>query len=299
MPVASPFARELLLSELPGDFNSKLGIFKGNIWYVDSAVSASGSGKVWTSALETIDEAINKASAGDTILVADGHAETIAAADGIAADVAGISIIGLGQGTRRPTLTLSAVGSTVSIGAASVRLKNFLFLLTADATIGLDINSTDAIVEDCEFRNAAAKEAVTWIDINGGAANACDRTTIRRCVIRCPAVGSDRGIELGEVADNVVIEDCVIDGDFTDAAIHNPTGKILTKLRIARCVLRNTQTGDHALELVSACTGTLAYNEYYSDLTQATAADPGSCFSIECYHDDVIDACGILSPAAT
>ena len=34
-------------------------------------------------------------------------------------------------------------------------------------------------------------------------------------------------------------------------------------------------------------------------MTQATASDPGSCFSYECYHDDVIDTSAIVSPAVT
>lgn len=74
---------------------------------------------------------------------------------------------------------------------------------------------------------------------------------------------------------------------------------MLTNLAVEDCFLENTQTGDHAIELVSACTGRLVRNLYKSDMTQATAADPGSCFSYECYHDDVIDTSAIVSPAVT
>ena len=285
-------------------FLSKIGVFTtGSVFFVSSDVgnaNNTGSDPV-DDALATIDAAIGKCTAdkGDVIIVLPGHTETVAGAAGIDCDVAGVTIVGVGHGASRPTITLSAVASTVELAAASVTLRNLLFLVSADVTVAIDVNAADCLIEDCEMRNSATKEAVTWIDINGGAANACDRTTIRNCVIKCPAVGTTGGIELGEIADNVVIEGCYIDGDFGDACIHNPTGFVLTKLRVARCVLRNTQTGDHAIELVSACTGTLAYNEYYSDITQATASDPGSCFSIECYHDDVVDASGIVSPAVT
>lgn len=301
----SPFTLRLIASQDQAEFWSRMGICPGNVFFVDSghaaAQDAAGYGKSWSKPFATIDYAIGQcvANNGDEIHVAPGHAETVAAAAGINVDVAGISIIGHGREASRPTITLSAVGSTIALAAANCRLYNLLITVSADATIGIDVNAAGCLIEQCEMRNSASKEAVTWIDINGGAANACDRTTIRNCVIRCPAVGTTGGIELGEIADNVLIEGCDIDGDFGDACIHNPTGFVLTKLRIKGCTLRNTQTGDHAIELVSACTGRLEYNAYYSDIAQGTAADPGSCFSVECYHDDVIDASGILSPAAT
>jgi hypothetical protein len=188
------------------------------------------------------------------------------------------------------------------MGAANCHVKNLFFNVQHDTTIVIDINAADCVVEDCEIRSrtaATAREFVTGIDINGGAANACDRTRILNCLIASPTAGAARGIELGEVADRVEIRGCTVWGDFDDAAIHNPTGKVLTKLLIADCLLENTQTGDHAIELVSACTGMLVRCMYKSDMTQATASDPGSCFSYECYHDDVIDTSAIVSPAVT
>lgn len=277
----------------------------GDIFFVDSghaaATDATGAGRSPDTPFATLDYAIGQCAAnnGDVIYVMPGHAETISGAAGVDCDVAGITIIGLGKGAARPTFTLSAVASTFELGAASVHIKNLLFKVTDDAAIVIDVNAADCLIEQCELRHGTSKEFVTGIDINGGAANACDRTTVRNCVITSPIAGSDRGIELGEVADRVVIEGCMILGDWGDAAIHNPTGKVLTKLTVQDCFLENTQTGDHAIELVSACTGQLIRNLYKSDLTQATASDPGSCFSYECYHDDVIDTSAILSPAVT
>lgn len=267
-----------------------------------TGVDAVGGGQNPDAPLATIDYAIGLCTAGkgDVIYVLPGHAETISAAAGINCDVAGVRIIGIGRGTNRPTITMSAVASTVAVAAASVTLKNLLFLATADTTIVVDVNSTDAVLDSLEIRSTTGKEFVTGIDINGGAANACDRTTIVNCGIYSTlAAGASRGIELGEVADRVLIRGCTILGDYGDAAIHNPTGKVLTNLAIEDCFLENVQTGDHALELVSACTGRLVRNLYKSDMTQATAADTGSCFSYECYHDDAIDVSAILSPAGT
>lgn len=277
----------------------------GAVFFVDSATGSNGnSGSDPTKAFATIDYAIERCTAnkGDTIYVMPGHAETISAAAGINVDVAGVRIIGLGWGASRPTITMSAVASTFVLGAASCWIKNLLFDVQHDTTIVIDVNAADCVIEECEIKSrtaATAREFVTAIDINGGSANACDRTAIVNCFIASPTAGSTNAIELGEVADRVVIAGCRIIGDFGDAPIHNPTGKVLTKLTIANCWLENTQTGDHALELVSACTGWLIENYYKTDLTQATGSDPGSCFSFQCFHDDVIDTSAIVSPAVT
>lgn len=302
----SPYTRYLMAAADQGSLWGRLGAQAGKVFFVDSghaaASDASGYGTSWDKPLATIDYAIGlcTANSGDVIIVAPGHSETISGAAGINADVAGVAIIGVGEGAARPTLTLSAVASTIAIAAASVRFQNFVIRATHDCTICVDVNAADCVLADLDIRSTTGKEFVTAIDVNGGAANACDRTQILNCVIQSTlAAGASRGIELGEVADRVLIKGCTILGDYADAAIHNITGKVLTNLAVEDCFLENTQTGDHAIELVSACTGRLVRNLYKSDMTQATAADPGSCFSFECYHDDAIDTSAILSPAVT
>ena len=276
----------------------------GNIFFVDSGdgSDSDGYGTHPDTPFATIDYAIGKctASQGDVIFVLPGHAETISGAAGIDVDVAGVTIIGLGRGTDRPTITLSAVGSTFEFGAANGWVENLLFLVTADCTIVVDVNSSDCTIKNCEFRHGSAKEWVTCIDVNGGGANACDRTQIIGCTFDSDAsAGASNAIGLDEVTDQVLIAECTILGDFSDAPIHNPSGSVLTNLIVRDCILKNSQTGDHAIELVSACTGALIRNIYHTDITQATASDPGSCFSFECYHDDAVDKSAIVSPAVT
>jgi hypothetical protein len=285
-----------------------LGITKphaGNVFFVDSGHAAAvdsttnglGQGTAPTLPFATIDFAIGACTAnnGDVIYVMPGHAETLTAASAIDVDVAGVSIIGLGNGAARPTITMNHVDATVELAAANCLLKNILFKVTADSTIVLDVNAADCTIEDCEFRYGTGKEWVTCIDVNGGAANACDRTKIIGCVFQSPVAGAANCIGLDEVADMVLIERCVFRGDFSDAAIHNPTGKVLTRLCIKDCDIENTQTGDHAVELVSACTGTLIRN-FYSTNALATAVDPGACFSFECYACHQADKNGVLTP---
>lgn len=254
----------------------------GNIFFVMAGgTDTAGYGYHPDKPFATIDFAIGQCTAnqGDHIFVMPGHAETITAAAGIDADVAGISIIGLGQGESRPIITFgTAVAADLDIDAANIKIKNILFKCDIDSqTAMIDVNAKDFLMEDCELREGSAKQALTYIDLNGGAANAVDRATLRRIKIVSYTAGADKGIGLEEVADEVTIEDCVIDGDFTNAGIHNPTGKILTNLRLLRNVVRNRQTTDHAIELVSACTGEAVGNSLFAD-TAASVFDPGSLF---------------------
>lgn len=286
-------------------------ITSGNIWFVDSGAAQRSDtndgehGKSWDMPFATLDFAVGCASVDDVIFVAEGHAETITAAAGVDLDVQGLKVIGMGQGSRKPKFTIGAtdvVTADIDIDAADILLENFQFTIAAaDVTAMIDVNAKNFTCRNCDFTmGVSSYEAVTGIDINGGKANACDGAIIEGCNFYSTlAAGNYRAIELGEVADRVTISNCTVIAHCDDACIHNPTGKVLTNLVIKDCILYNLLTGQHSIELVSACTGMLIRNCYANDMTQATGADTGSCFSFECYHDDVIDKSGILCPAAT
>ena len=275
----------------------------GHTFYVHSVTGASTNlGKSPKHPLATIAQAVAKctASEGDIIVCLPGHAETISATVTCALSKIGISVIGLGVGAARPTLTFStSTAATLTISGASITVKNLLLVNNIDSQVVMvDVNASGFVIEDCEFRESSAKQALTYVDINGGAANACDHTIIRRCKFTSVAAGADRAIELGEVADGVQIEDCVIDGDFSDAGIHNITGKVMTDLLLKSNVVRNRQTGDHAVELVSACTGFAVNNRLFAD-TAGTVLDPGSLFCAGNEENSAIDIAGTPTPYGT
>jgi len=290
----------LWMQEIDGLVAAGGQVGTGKIFYVDSNVVNEGDGTNWLNAKDTIDEAVNlcTASRGDRIYVAQGHAES-GAGTLIAADVIGITIIGLGSGSLAPALTLThADAMAFLVTAADVTISG----LYVDAT-GADSVDTpiDIGAKRCTLRNleilladgtGQADNGIT----TSGAANAADYLTIDNCRIISPDAGANEGILLEEVNEGVVISGCYIYGDFEVAAIHNPTGKVLTNLLIKKCMLKNDQTGDFALELVSACTGFLVENYYHSDAA-ATAVDPGSCFSFECYGIDAVDESAFVRPA--
>ncbi len=138
---------------------SLLAVGNGDVYYVDSGSgSDSASGKSPERALATLDAAIGKCTAnqGDQIYILPGHAETVATAGAIAADVAGISIIGLGEGADRPTFTFSAVDATMIVSGASTVLKNILVKPSIDSVVSPIVVSGPDCDIDIEIQDASA-----------------------------------------------------------------------------------------------------------------------------------------------
>ncbi len=153
----------------------------------------SGDGVVTTAAVyTTIDEAIGACTAnqGDTIYVMPGHTETVTNGS-IALDVAGVTIIGLGSGSMKPTLTFSATNSKINVTAASGTFQNFRFTAGIDAIVTAVLHATaaqDTRYLDIEF----AAGAGTYNFINCytlGAANISDGCRWERNYVRTADTG--------------------------------------------------------------------------------------------------------------
>lgn len=271
----------------------------GNIYFVDSNNGAStNSGLTSDQPLDTTANAISlvTANAGDFIILMPNHAETCAAETNLSK--AGMTILGLGNGTNRPTITSTATASSWTFTADNITISNIVFQNNIDNQVEvIDIADAEyATVDNCEFLEGSAKQYLIGISITNAGA---DHVTITNCKLFAPSAGPSAGISIGVAASYIEIGNCWIEGDYSDACIQNPTGNVATNLNIHDCFLKNDQTGDHSIQLVSACTGALRRNHYANDLTQATACDTGACSSFECYHCDTVDVSGILSPVAT
>lgn len=149
----------------------------GNTYYVDSDASNasnSNSGRSWAQPLATINGGIDKCTAnqGDTIILAESHSETYTTTGAkFTANVAGITIIGLGEGSDRATLTFSHIDATTTISAANVTLYNILFVTGIDSVVTYGtISGADCKLINCETRDAAAKEVIDAFTCTTGAA---------------------------------------------------------------------------------------------------------------------------------
>ena len=265
-------------------------VYNGSALLTGQKAGSDGNKGTFDAPFATIDYAIGQCTAdrGDIIFVKAGHSETITAAAGIDADVAGIAIVGLGSGRNRPTINFStAATADIDIDAANITIKNFFIDVTGidEVTAALDVNAADFTLEGCEVLMAdGTGQAVEFIVT----AAAADRMSVLNNIIRAPNAGANNAISIEGTPDGIVIAGNRIYGDFADACIHNPTGNVATNLVIDSNYLQNDQAGDHAIELVSACTGTISRNHLVTDAI-ATAVDQGSCNAFDNLYYDSSD----------
>jgi hypothetical protein len=118
---------------------------------------SNGNQGTYLQAFSSIDYAIGKCKAGrgDIIMVMPGHIEAVTATS-IAIDVAGVAIIGLGEGALRPLLNFGATTSNIIMSAANSSIKNVILCATIDSVVaGLTITGANCTV-DIETRDTSA-----------------------------------------------------------------------------------------------------------------------------------------------
>lgn len=159
--------------------------FPGKVFWVSNATTlqvgqkggSDGNKGTFDAPFATIDGAIGKctASRGDIIFVKPGHAETISAAGAIAADVAGVAIVGLGTGSLRPTITFdTATTTTITVSAANVAFKNLIFTANFADIVSVFTTTTAKYltVEGCYIKATATNmNFLNVIDTNATTAD--------------------------------------------------------------------------------------------------------------------------------
>ena len=147
---------------------------------------SDGNDGKFNSPFATITKALSQcvANRGDVIMVKPGHVETVSAAGGIVLDKAGVAIIGLGLGSRRPTITLGTANTaTITVTANNVSVKNMLFkanflnIATCFSIANAQV-ATDFTVDGCEFKdNSVILNFVSCVKV-GTTANIADGLTL-------------------------------------------------------------------------------------------------------------------------
>lgn len=131
----------------------------GHTFWVDSTLGADAGSGTRDHPFLTIDYAIGRCTANnnDIILVASGHVETLEAAGAITCDVAGISIIGIGNGLNRPILTFStSTAASVVITGGSTTIQNIIGVAGIDGlTNPFHVQAQNCWL-DIEWRDASS-----------------------------------------------------------------------------------------------------------------------------------------------
>jgi len=286
----------------------------GSVFFVHSGTGSDGnSGEDTDHPLATVDAAINKCTAnkGDVIFAMPGHSETATTAALFDADIAGISIIGLGNGNDRPLFTLgTSTGADIDLNADGVLVRNLRFDFTGIDAIaaGLDVDGANITIEECDILMADTAQATMGVDVGGSSHG----FTFRRNIVHANTAGANSAIRLGACAtaiaasNDVLIEGNTFDGDFAVACIENTDGT--TQIAHLRTMVRdNVIVSANADEPFvsfgvsgSGHTGTIINN--YVSLPGTSAAllvtHKGDCRAFQNYVSTFITLGAIVSPAA-
>lgn len=280
---------------LPG-----FGPTTGSVFWVHSVTgNNSNTGTSKNEPLATIDAAVGKctADAGDVIIVMQGHAETISGASSLVCDVAGVTIIGLGRGTKRPTLTFSATGSIISVTAANVRLENLLLIGDVDNIVtGISLAATadGAQLVNIEMRDGAAnKEFLIGIAI----AAACTDVLIDGLVFHGLAGGATGCIEAAGAADRFKLLRSFIRGQFSSQTV-DLAAAASVGIEIAWNSIINIETGAGlGVAAHNSSTG-IAHHNNIANLKDTVAGITGTGLAYaENYCSNALGASGIIVPA--
>lgn len=275
----------------------------GKVLFVHSGTGSNTAkgGTAPDDTLATIDYAIGLCTAnkGDVIIVMPGHAETIAAAAGIAADVAGISIIGLGNGNNRPTLSFSATTSTFAISAANVTVANLRVTSTVDEMVKMfHVTAAHCTLDNIEHFETASAQTRQFLLTTADA----DYLTVKNCYhYQANAAGAAQlwiqlvGTDNTRILDNTFI--LALQNGATCAVINATTAVV--NCHIARNTILQTggTTQVSAILLVAASTGFVHDNRVAAAVTTlAGTVALASAYGAENYTVVVANKSGIIDP---
>ena len=184
----------------------------------------------------TLDEAVNACTAnrGDKIIIGEGHTETLSTAGAVALDVAGVEVIGMGNGADRPQFTFDSItGASMTISAASVKVKNIIGVAGLDGlTLPFHVTGDDCEL-DIEWRDASSTvEAETVVRLD--TANNCKLSLVYKgftagnAAVRVVAIDDCDNVEIDIETYGVVLTAWV---NMVDAASTNVTvrGRMYTE----------------------------------------------------------------------
>lgn len=199
------------------------------------------------------------ADRGDSILIASNHDEIVTTAGGITVATNGVSIVGLGNGTDRPTVTFTtAVAASFNITGAEVTIQNLQFTNGVDAqTAMVNVTGTDANFIGCEFdTNTGTTGAI--LGILTGATS--DRLSVTQCRFLGPAIntGTTTTAQIQyESAVDIVLQRNYHCGKMTQAIL-NVTGTVLRGLIADNYIV--VSTGTKAIAVAAASTPFIVNN---------------------------------------
>lgn len=256
-------------------------------FFVNSVIGSNGNeGTSPDSPFSTLDFAVGKCTAnkGDVIVALPGHVETVIAAAGLALDVAGINLFGIGQGTLIPKINFTtAVGASMRLSAANILMDGFSFTGGIDAlTNPIDVQADDFTIRNSKYADVTGQ--ATDVILTTAAAN---RMTIRNWShYGDSAAGGASGIAIVG-GDRHIIDGVFADGNFSIGFFDVRT-TATTNLQCRNWIARTRNSADViGVDTITGSTGIIGPNMFLNIADNAAnfaASFAGATFR---YHNPV------------
>lgn len=235
---------------------------------------SNGNDGSFNAPFSTLDYAVGQCTAhrGDIIFVKPGHAETVSTATALALDVAGVAIVGLGIGNKRPTFTLdTATTATIGVSAENIALKNVVISANfADIVSAFTLTTAKYFtLENVDVLATATNMNFLHVLDTNTTDNAADGLRVANCFWHEPdAATLAFGLVDGSQKNWEIVDNVIVTGNATadTAALFTiATGKDLTGVRILRNQIDVTGNAASTAGVLittdgTAGTGVIAYN---------------------------------------
>ncbi len=283
------------LSSFPAGFNRGLAVRQipiapvhpGQVFYVgnnptllvgEKSASDTANKGGYLDPFNTLDFAVGQCAAnrGDIIYVRPGYAQSMTAADAVDVDVAGVSIIGLGRGSKMAKFTYDNSAGEFVIGAANVHIENLWFVPSVTGiTKAIDIESGAHFAEivGCRFGDA---EAAGTDEFNATIIVASASTDVKIVgnYINMGEAGAVAGITVTGACHRIEISGNTIIGDYSTANI-NSISALQQDVMIYGNILINGVTGglntEPTIELLTGTSGYIADNDSAANVATLAA----------------------------
>jgi len=277
----------------------------GSYFWVDSNATGPGTQGSYKNPFSTLAAAYTAcvASRGDVIIMKPGHAETISTNTGLTFSKIGVSVIGLGTGALRPTITLTGTTAavTIAVSAASQLFRNFIVSSGVDELVAAwTISAANVTLDGVDLLEASdACNVITGV-VTTAAANFL---TIKNCTFVQVTAAAGNGPAITLVgADDCKILNNVIHWNSTNNAgsggIIGLTTESLRMLIVGNLV--DCQGGASVLGIapLASSTGIMAWNGASTPNGAGSIVGRAAMLTMENYAGTSGTTSAILDPAA-
>lgn len=202
----------------------------------DFPVDKNGGNRVFPTMAAAVADANVVASRGDICFMLPGHTETISSSTALTLSKAGVTFIGLGTGSLRPTITLDTANTaTINVTAANVLFRNTVFVANflAIAACFTLTTATEFQLMDCEFRDTSSSLNFVAIVVTNTTSNNADGLVINSCKFMLLATsGATKLVSALGTNNRWFIQNNYYATPTTNAGAVMPiaTGKVITNL---------------------------------------------------------------------